>query len=81
MGERLAIARRSANAHRLPTCAGKASYAERNSAVATIIGIIKNVLGFRKFLLRGLHAVSRTGSLTLNFENGARGSRALKIRR
>ena len=43
--------------HRLHTRAGKALYAKRKSTVETVFGIIKQVLGFRQFLLRGLHAV------------------------
>jgi len=46
-----------ANAHRLRTRAGKARYAQRKSTVETVFGIIKHVLGFRQFLLRGLRAV------------------------
>jgi hypothetical protein len=44
-------------AHRLRTRTGKALYAKRKSTVETVFGIIKQVLGFRQFLLRGLHAV------------------------
>jgi transposase len=46
-----------AMAHRLKTAAGKALYAKRKSTVETVFGIIKHVLGFRQFLLRGLRAV------------------------
>ncbi|EXJ11057.1 transposase [Imhoffiella purpurea] len=46
-----------ANAHRLRTRAGKARYAKRKATVETVFGIIKHVLGFRQFLLRGLKAV------------------------
>ncbi|MCF7996786.1 MAG: transposase [Chromatiaceae bacterium] len=46
-----------ANAHRLRTREGKARYAKRKSTVETVFGIIKHVLGFRQFLLRGLRAV------------------------
>jgi len=47
-----------AMAHRLKTREGKAIYARRKSTVETVFGIIKQVLGFRQFLLRGLDAVS-----------------------
>jgi transposase len=47
----------AANAHRLRTRAGKARYAKRKATVETVFGIIKHVLGFRQFLLRGLRAV------------------------
>jgi len=46
-----------ANAPRLRTRAGKARYAQRKSTAETVFGIIKHVLGFRQFLLRGLKAV------------------------
>lgn len=46
-----------ATAHRLRTRAGKARYAKRKATVETVFGIIKHVLGFRQFLLRGLRAV------------------------
>jgi transposase len=49
--------------HRLKTLEGKAQYAQRKSTVEPVFGIIKNVLGFRQFLLRGLQAV--TGEWTL----------------
>ena len=41
-------------AHRLKTKAGKALYARRKCTVEPVFGIIKSVLGFRQFLLRGL---------------------------
>jgi transposase len=41
-------------AHRLRTPEGKAVYAKRKSTVETVFGIIKEVLGFRQFRLRGL---------------------------
>ena len=47
-----------AMAHRLRTRHGKAMYARRKSTVETVFGVIKNVLGFRQFSLRGLEAVS-----------------------
>jgi transposase len=43
-------------AHRLRTPAGKQLYAKRKSTVETVFGIIKEVLGFRRFHLRGLMA-------------------------
>jgi transposase/IS5 family transposase len=46
-----------ATAHRLQTRDGKALYAKRKSTVETVFGIIKHVMGFRQFLLRGLRAV------------------------
>jgi transposase len=45
-------------AYKLQTAIGKAIYGLRKSTVEPIIGIIKAVLGFRQFSLRGLDAVS-----------------------
>ena len=42
-------------AHRLKTKAGRAAYALRKQTVEPVFGIIKSVLGFRQFLLRGLN--------------------------
>ena len=44
-------------AHRLRTPEGRAMYAKRKSTVETVFGIIKQVLGFRQFHLRGLESV------------------------
>ena len=44
--------------HRLKTAEGKAIYAKRKSTVEPVFGIVKEVMGFRQFLLRGLAAVS-----------------------
>ena len=44
--------------HRLRTAAGKAKYALRKQTVEPVFGIIKSVLGFRQFLLRGLAKAS-----------------------
>ena len=44
-------------AHRLRTKAGRAAYALRKQTVEPVFGIIKSVLGFRQFLLRGLNKV------------------------
>ena len=44
--------------HRLKTKEGKAFYAKRKSTVEPVFGIIKEVMGFRRFLLRGLEAVT-----------------------
>jgi hypothetical protein len=46
-----------AMAHRMKTDAGKALYAKRKSTVEPVFGIIKEVMGFRRFMLRGLDAV------------------------
>jgi transposase len=44
--------------HRLKTAEGKAKYKLRQQTVEPVFGIIKSVLGFRQFLLRGLEKVS-----------------------
>ena len=49
--------------HRLQTREGKAVYATRKSTVETVFGIIKHVLEFRQFLLRGLDSVQSEWSL------------------
>jgi transposase len=46
-----------AMAHRMKTEAGKKFYAQRKSTVEPVFGIIKEVMGFRRFMLRGLNAV------------------------
>ena len=43
---------------RLKTTAGKAICAKRKSTVEPVFGIIKAVIGFRQFLLRGLNKVA-----------------------
>lgn len=52
-----------AMAHRLRTKAGRASYALRKQTVEPVFGIIKSVMGFRQFSLRGLKKA--TGEWTL----------------
>jgi transposase len=44
--------------HRLKTSEGRAIYGRRKCTVEPVFGIIKSVLGFRQFHLRGLQAVS-----------------------
>lgn len=45
-------------AHRLKTAAGQALYKLRKQTVEPVFGIIKEVMGFRRFLLRGRAKVS-----------------------
>lgn len=45
-------------AHKLKTKAGRALYALRKQTVEPVFGIIKSVLGFRQFSLRGLKKVT-----------------------
>jgi Transposase DDE domain len=49
--------------HRLKTPEGRAIYAGRKCTVEPVFGIIKSVLGFRQFQLRGLKAVSSEWTL------------------
>jgi hypothetical protein len=44
--------------NKLKTVEGRKVYAQRKSTVEPVFGIIKHVLGFRQFFLRGLEAVS-----------------------
>lgn len=52
-----------AMAHRLKTRAGRAAYALRKQTVEPVFGIIKSVMGFRQFLLRGLDNVCNEWTL------------------
>jgi hypothetical protein len=49
--------------HRLRTAEGRAVYAKRKCTVEPTFGIIKSVLGFRQFLLRGVQAVQHEWTL------------------
>jgi Transposase DDE domain len=45
-------------AYKLRTALGKAIYGARTCTVEPVIGIIKEVLGFRQFSLRGMQAAA-----------------------
>ena len=49
--------------HTLKTKAGRAAYALRKQTVEPVFGIIKSVMGFRQFLLRGLENVRNEWTL------------------
>jgi transposase len=49
--------------HMLKTKAGRAAYALRKQTVEPVFGIIKSVMGFRQFLLRGLENVQTEWTL------------------
>jgi transposase len=51
--------------HALRTKAGRAAYALRKQTVEPVFGIIKSVMGFRQFLLRGLANVTNEWTLVL----------------
>jgi len=48
---------------KLRTDEGRKKYAQRKQTVEPVFGILKHVLGFRQFLLRGLAKVSGEWSL------------------
>ena len=49
--------------HKLKTRVGRAAYALRKQTVEPVFGIIKSVMGFRQFLLRGLENVQNEWTL------------------
>jgi len=49
--------------YRMKTPQGKKFYAKRKSTVEPVFGIIKEIMGFRHFMLRGLYAVKREWTL------------------
>lgn len=66
--------------HRLRTAAGKAKYALRKQTVEPVFGIIKAVLGFRRFLLRGKAKVSLEWTLVTLAYNFKRLFRLVQLR-
>ena len=50
-------------AHRLKTKAGRADYGLRKQTVEPVFGIIKQVMNFRQFLLRGIEQVGHEWNL------------------
>lgn len=50
-------------AHRLKTKAGRAAYGLRKQTVEPVFGIIKHVMNFRQFLLRGIEKVGHEWNL------------------
>jgi hypothetical protein len=52
-----------AMAHRLKTRSGRADYALRKQTVEPVFGIIKHVMKFRQFLVRGLKHVAHEWNL------------------
>jgi transposase len=55
--------------HRMKTKTGKALYALRKCTVETVIGIIKHVLGFRTFSMRGLELAGAEWSMVCSAWN------------
>lgn len=58
-----AASRREQMQHALRTQAGRTAYALRKQTVEPVFGIIKSVMGFRQFLLRGLDKVRNEWTL------------------
>ena len=56
-------------AHRLQTKAGKILYAQRKQTIEPVFGIIKEAMGFRRFLLRGLEKVQLEWTLVTTSYN------------
>ena len=50
-------------AHKLKTQPGRRLYALRKQTVEPVFGIVKSVMGFRQFLLRGLEHVQHEWTL------------------
>ena len=67
--------------HRLRTAAGKAKYAQRKQTVEPVFGIIKSVMRFRQFLLRGLAKVSLEWTLVTLAYNFKRLFRLVQLSR
>ena len=53
------------------TEAGKKFYAQRKSTVEPVFGIIKEVMGFRRFMLRGLDTAQGEWVLVYGFQSKA----------
>ena len=66
-------------AHRLQTSVGKQLYKLRKQTVEPVFGIIKPVLGFRQFLLRGREKVSLEW-LSQNLVSNCGSVETLKVR-
>ena len=55
--------------YRMKTEEGKKFYAKRKSTVEPVFGIIKEVIGFRRFMLRGLEKVTGEWNLVCTAYN------------
>lgn len=64
---------------RLRTVAGRAAYKKRKETVEPVFGIIKSVMGFRQFLLRGKKKVALEWSLVTLAYNFRRIARLLSV--
>jgi transposase len=70
---------REAMRRRLRTATGRAAYKKRKETVEPVFGIIKAVMGFRRFLLRGKRKVSLEWSLVTLAYNFRRIARLLSV--
>lgn len=64
---------------RLRTATGRAAYKKRKETVEPVFGIIKSVMGFRRFLLRGLRKVALEWSLVTLAYNFRRIARLIAV--
>jgi len=65
---------------RLRTVVGRAAYKKRKETVEPVFGIIKSVMGFRRFLLRGMQKVALEWSLVTLAYNFRRIARMLSAK-
>ena len=65
--------------HRLRTAIGRAAYKKRKETVEPVFGIIKSVMGFRRFLLRGMRKVALEWSLVTLAYNFRRLARPIAV--
>lgn len=70
---------RDAMRRRLRTAAGRAAYKKRKETVEPVFGIIKSVMGFRRFLLRGIRKVALEWSLVTLAYNFRRIARLIAV--
>ena len=62
-----------------PTATGRAAYKKRKETVEPVFGIIKSVMGFRRFLLRGRRKAALEWSLVTLAYNFRRIARLLSL--
>jgi len=70
---------RDAMRRRLKTALGRATYKKRKETVEPVFGIIKSVMGFRRFLLRGMRKVALEWSLVTLAYNFRRIARLIAV--
>lgn len=70
---------RDAMRRRLRTAHGRAAYKKRKETVEPVFGIIKSVMGFRRFMLRGMRKVALEWSLVTLAYNFRRIARLIAV--